>query len=49
MEHEGNGVKCPIRWNRGPVAQLIEHRAVTRKVVSSAPAGTNTQGLKITE
>ena len=35
---------------RAPVAQLVEHRAVMREVVSSTPAGrTNTQGLKITE
>ena len=32
-------------WHHAPVAQLVEHRAVTREVVSS----TNTQGLKITE
>ena len=25
--------------NRAPVAQLVEHRAVTREVVSSTPAG----------
>ena len=25
--------------NRAPVAQLVEHRAVTREVVSSSPAG----------
>ena len=30
---------------RAPVAQLVEHRAVTREVVSSTPAGPNTQGL----
>ena len=29
------------RWRTGgaPVAQLVEHRAVTREVVSSTPAG----------
>ena len=26
-------------FNRAPVAQLVEHRAVTREVVSSTPAG----------
>ena len=38
---------CPL--NRAPVAQLVEHRAAMREVVSSTPARTNTQGLKITE
>ena len=34
---------------RGPVAQLIEHRVVTREVVSSTPAGPTLRVLKITE
>ena len=29
----------PPTFNRAPVAQLVEHRAVTREVVSSTPAG----------
>ena len=41
--------KRVIAEHRAPVAQLVEHRAVTWEVVSSTPAGTNTQGLKITE
>ena len=28
-----------IELDRAPVAQLVEHRAVTREVVSSTPAG----------
>ena len=28
-----------LTYNRAPVAQLVEHRAVTREVVSSTPAG----------
>ena len=28
-----------IDGNRAPVAQLVEHQAVTREVVSSTPAG----------
>ena len=32
-------------WHHAPVAQLVEHRALTREVVSL----TKTQGLKITE
>ena len=28
---------------------MVEHWAAMREVVSSTPAGTNTQGLKITE
>ena len=35
--------------NRSPVAQLIEHRVVTREVVSSTPAGPTLRVLKITE
>ena len=27
------------KTHRAPVAQLVEHRAVTREVVSSSPAG----------
>ena len=35
---------------RAPVDQLVEHRAVMRKVVTSTPAGpTLRAGLKITE
>ena len=32
-----------------PVAQLIEHRVVTREVLSSTPAGPTLRVLKITE
>ena len=32
-----------------PVAQLVEHRAVTREVCEFDSGRTNTQGLKITE
>ena len=35
--------------DRAPVAQLIEHRVVTREVVSSTPAGPTLRVLKITE
>ena len=28
-----------LTYHRAPVAQLVEHRAVTREVVSSSPAG----------
>ena len=37
--------QSPEKWNilanldRAPVAQLVEHRAVTREVMSSTPAG----------
>ena len=31
---------------RAPVAQLVEHSAVTREVVSSAPAGPTLRVLK---
>ena len=32
--------------NRAPVAQLVEHRVVTREVVSSTPAGPTLRVLK---
>ena len=32
-----------------PVGQLVEHRAVTREVVSSTPAGPSLRVLKIPE
>ena len=32
--------------HRSPVAQLVEHRAVTREVVSSSPAGPTLRVLK---
>ena len=32
--------------NRAPVAQLVEHRALTREVVSSTPAGPSLRVLK---
>ena len=32
-------MEAPIACHRAPVAQLVEHRAVTREVVSSTPAG----------
>ena len=35
--------------DRAPVAQLIEHRVVTREVVSSTPAGPTLRVLKITD
>ena len=35
--------------DRTPVAQLVEHWAVTREVMSLTRAGPNTQGLKIIE
>ena len=31
---------------RAPVAQLVEHRAVTREVVSSTPAGPTLKAIK---
>ena len=34
---------------RAPVAQLVEHRAVTREVAGSNPGRINIQDLKITE
>ena len=34
-----------IPVNRASVAQFVEHRAVTREVVSSTPARSNTQDL----
>ena len=34
------------RANRAPVSQLVEHRAVTREVVSSTPAGTTLRVFK---
>ena len=34
---------------RAPVAQLVEHRTVTREVVSSTPAGPTLRVYKITE
>ena len=33
-------------FSREPVAQLVEHRAVTREVVSSTPAGPTLRVLK---
>ena len=33
-------------FNRAPVAQLVEHRAVLREVVSSTPAGPTLRVLK---
>ena len=36
-------------FHRAPVAQLVEHRAVTREVAGSNPSRINTQDLKITE
>ena len=38
------GIK--IKLNRAPVAQLIEHRSVTREVVSSTPVGPTLRVLK---
>ena len=38
-----------MRGIRAPVAQLVEHRAVTREVVSFDSGRTITQGLRITE
>ena len=35
-----------LRAYRAPVAQLVEHRAVTREVVSSTPAGPTLRVLK---
>ena len=36
-----------ILWtDRAPLAQLVEHRAVTREVVSSTPAGPTLRVLK---
>ena len=35
-----------IAEHRAPVAQLVEHRAVTREVVSSTPAGPTLRVLK---
>ena len=32
--------------NRAPVAQLVEHRVVTREVASSTPAGPSLRVLK---
>ena len=32
-------MKTLLLWESAPVAQLVEHRAVTREVVSSTPAG----------
>ena len=32
--------------HRAPVAQLVEHRVVTREVVSSSPAGPTLRGFK---
>ena len=41
---------CSAQWHRAPVAQLVEHRAAMREVVSSTPAGpTLSQGLQIPE
>ena len=34
------------QFNRAPLAQLVEHRAVTREVVSSTPAGPTLRVLK---
>ena len=42
-------VKKPPRTvgsHRAPVAQLVEHRAVTREVVSSTPTGSTLRILK---
>ena len=36
----------PLVQNRGPVAQWLEHRAVTREVASSTPAGPTLRILK---
>ena len=41
----GEYLKEKAQPYRAPVAQLVEHRAVTREVVSSTPAGPNTLGL----
>ena len=35
--------------HHAPMAQLVEHRAVMREVVSSTPAGPTLRVLKITE
>ena len=35
----------PATCHLAPVAQLVEHRAAMREVVSSTPAGPTTQGL----
>ena len=40
--------ECMCLWC-APVAQFVEHRAVTRKVVSSTPAGPSLRVLKVTE
>ena len=37
---------CTDTDNQSPVAQLVEHRAVTREVVSSTPAGPTLRVLK---
>ena len=43
--HLGVGVGVGVSY-RAPVAQLVEHRAVTREVVSSTPAGPSLRVLK---
>ena len=35
-----------LTWDRAPLAQLVEHRAVKREVVSSTPAGPTLRVLK---
>ena len=35
-----------VKLNRAPVAQLAEHRAAMREVMSSTPAGTTLRVLK---
>ena len=35
--------------DRAPMAQLVEHWAVTQQVAGSNPGGINTQDLKINE
>ena len=39
-------IRSRVRSHRAPVAQLVEHRAVMREVVSSTPAGPTLRVLK---